>query len=164
MPLSSFADLYSHVDYNAAFFAFTRNTRVDANVFLDDRPTVLFPLGTTDIIVGEADATVVLTHNEIANRGEVPSGPDGCGIDLEDSSTGVELSFNRITNTYGAAFLLYAGTGNGSKNLTLLNNTLLLDGCNQTSGDHGVVAFLHAGQTGLVQGNTVAACEGKTVW
>ena len=94
------SNLVNHVDYNAAFFAFTRNTLVDSNVFLDDRPTVLFPLGTTDIIVGEADATVVLTRNEIANRGEVPRGPDGCGIDLEDSSDGVEVSFNRISNTY----------------------------------------------------------------
>ena len=157
------SNLVNHVDYNAAFFAFTRNTLVDSNVFLNDRPSVLFPLGTTDIIVGQADATVVLTRNEIANRGEVPSGPDGCGIDLEDSSDGVELSFNRVSNTYAAAFLLYAGTGSGSKNLVLRNNTLLACGCNQTSGDHGVIAFLHAGQTGTVSGNTLADCGGSSV-
>ena len=32
------------------------------------------------------------------------------------------------------------------------------------SGDHGVIAFLHAGQTGNVQGNTLAACEGGVVY
>ena len=156
-------NLVNHVWYNSAFFAFTRNTRVLENVFLDDVPRVLFPLGTTDIIVGEVDATVSLVGNEIANRGEVPGGPDGCGIDLEDSSSGVVVADNYVSNTYGAALLLFAGTGSGSKNISVLNNTFLRDGCVQKSGDHGVIAFLHAGQTGTVGGNTFASCGGSSV-
>ena len=101
----------------------------------------LFNLGTTDIIVGPSDATLSITDNEIANRGackvgrhteltgphlrrsprrlfrgcagEFVGGPDGCGIDLEDSSTGIVLARNTITRTYGAGIMLFAGTGPG---------------------------------------------------
>ena len=69
----------------------------------------------------------------------------------------------RTDPRYGAALLLYAGTGNGSKNLKIRNNTLLACGCNQTSGDHGVIAFLHAGQTGAVDGNVLADCGSGSV-
>lgn len=157
-------NLVNHVSFNAAFFAFTRHTRVEGNVFLNDDPQVLFPLGTTDIIVGEADGTLALVGNEIANRGEVKGGPDGCGIDLEDSSDSVLLADNYVSNTVGAGIMLFAGTGGGSKNITLRRNTLLLDGCNQTSGDHGVLAFLHPHQTGLLDSNVLAACPGKQVY
>jgi len=154
----------NHISFNSAFFAFTRHASIDSNTFLDDIPEVLFPLGTTDIIVGAVDGTVSITNNEIRNRGEVKGGPDGCGIDLEDSSTDVMLAGNYISNTVGAGIMLFAGTGDGSKNITLSGNTLLLDGCDQPSGDHGVIAFLHAGQTGGVSNNTLAACPGKEVF
>jgi hypothetical protein len=154
----------NRISYNSAFFAFTRHSSIDSNTFIDDIPDVLFPLGTTDIIVGAVDGTLSITNNEIRNRGEVKGGPDGCGIDLEDSSSGIVLANNYISNTVGAGIMLFAGTGSGSKNITLFNNTLLLDGCEQPSGDHGVIAFLHAGQTGLVSNNTLAACPGKEVY
>ena len=157
-------NLVNHVAYNAAFFAFTRNTRIAGNTWLDNVPLGLFPLGTTDIIFGEVDASVSFVDNEIANRGEFVGGPDGCGVDLEDSSAGVVLSDNYISRTVGAGIMLFAGTGAGNKNISLLRNTLLLDGCNQSSGDHGVLAFLHAGQTGLVADNVLAACPGKAVF
>ena len=32
------------------------------------------------------------------------------------------------------------------------------------SADHGVIAFLHAGQTGVVAGNTLAACPGGVLY
>ena len=157
-------NVVNHVSYNSAFFAFTRHTSIDSNTFIDNIPEVLFPLGTTDIIVGAVDGTISITNNEIRNRGEVKGGPDGCGIDLEDSSTGVVLANNYVSNTIGAGIMLFAGTGQGSKNITLMGNMLLLDGCDQPSGDHGVIAFLHAGQTGLVSNNTLAACPGKEVY
>jgi hypothetical protein len=151
-------NVVNHVSFNSAFFAFTANTVVDGNTFLDNSPGGLFALGTTDIIVGSVGATVSLTNNEIANRGEFKGGPDGCAIDLEDSSTGVVLSGNYISKSFGAAIMLFAGTGNGSKDISLVNNTLLFDGCNQTGGDHGLIAFLHAGQTGTVANNRLATC------
>lgn len=158
------ANLANHIFYNSAFFTFTRHTAVEANVFLDDAPVGLFNLGTTDIIIGASDGTLSFTGNEIANRGEFPGGPDGCGIDLEDSSDGVVLSGNYISGTLGAGIMVFAGTGAGNKNISLLDNTLLFDGCAQKSADHGVLAFLHAGQTGLIANNVLAACAGTQVY
>jgi len=157
-------NLVNHVAFNSAFFTWSRNTLVTGNTFLDNVPVGLFPLGTTDIIVGASDATLALTDNEIANRGEFAGGPDGCGVDLEDSSSGVTLAGNYISRTWGAGIMLFAGTGAGNKNISLVGNVLLLDGCGQTGDDHGVLAFLHPGQTGTVSNNVLAACAGKQVY
>lgn len=57
--------------------------------------------------------TLLLDATAGATTGEFVGGPDGCGIDLEDSSTGIVLARNYISRTYGAGIMLFAGTGPG---------------------------------------------------
>ena len=43
----------------------------------------LFGYGTTDVIIGYADASTIVSNNDFVLRDEYDGGPDGCAIDLE---------------------------------------------------------------------------------
>lgn len=69
------------ISYNSLFLDSTSFVRVEGNVFLRDTPSQLFVAGTTDIIMGTLNASVVISGNEISHRGEYqPGGPDGCAV------------------------------------------------------------------------------------
>ena len=57
---------------------------------------VLFVGATTSLFVPGADTIGAISHNEIGWRGEHPAAPDGCAIDYEGESSGVNVTDNFI--------------------------------------------------------------------
>ena len=68
------------------------------NVFSRDWAPRYFTCGTTDIMIGGADTVGAISHNEIGWRGEHPAAPDGCAIDYEGESSGVNVTDNFVSD------------------------------------------------------------------
>ena len=47
-------------------------------------------------MIGGADTVGAISHNEIGWRGEHPAAPDGCAIDYEGESSGVNVTDNFV--------------------------------------------------------------------
>ena len=48
-------------------------------------------------MIGGADTVGAISHNEIGWRGEHPAAPDGCAIDYEGESSGVNVTDNFVS-------------------------------------------------------------------
>ena len=155
------ANAVTGASYNTVFLDSTSFVSVTRNVFLRDTPAALFVAGTTDIIMGTLNSSVSLTGNEISYRGEYqPGGPDGCAIDFETNATGVTLEGNYIAHSYGAGIMVFGHQPFSNRDLRIVNNTLIYNGCLQTRGDRGGIAFMHANSSGVIAGNVLATCPG----
>jgi hypothetical protein len=153
------------VSYNTLFLDTTAFVNVTRNVFLRNTPSQLFVAGTTDIIMGTLNESVSITDNEISFRGEYePGGPDGCAVDFETNATGVTLARNYISRSYGAGIMVFGHVDGSNQNLNIINNTMLYNGCLQSRGDQGGIAFMHRGSSGLISGNTFATCAGTDLF
>ena len=49
-------------------------------------------------MIGGADTVGAISHNEIGWRGEHPAAPDGCAIDYEGESSGVDVTDNFVSS------------------------------------------------------------------
>ena len=153
------------VSYNTLFLDTTAFVNVTRNVFLRNTPSQLFVAGTTDIIMGTLNESVSITDNEISFRGEYqPGGPDGCAIDFETNATGVLIARNYISRSYGAGIMVFGHVDGSNQRLNIINNTMLYNGCLQSRGDQGGIAFMHLGSSGLIAGNTFATCTGTDLF
>lgn len=120
--------------FNTLSLMWMTDTLVTRNVFLRNGPPpgVVNTRGTTDIIMGTVDPSVVVDGNEVGYRGEGLGAPDGCALDFETASQGLLVSNNFFHHCWGAGILVF-GHGTTSTGLRLENNTLLFNGCNQVS-------------------------------
>lgn len=91
---------------NVVFLTASHDWLLSGNIFTRDWAPRYFTCGTTDIMIGGADSKGAISHNEIGWRGEHPAAPDGCAIDYEGESTGVNVTDNFIHDV-SPAFLLY---------------------------------------------------------
>ena len=108
---------------------------------------------------------MTISDNEISFRGEYqPGGPDGCAIDFETNATGVMLARNYISRSFGAGVMVFGHIDGSNTALEILNNTMLYNGCLQSRGDHGGIAFMRKGSSGLIAGNTFATCNGTDLF
>jgi len=101
---------------------------LEDSVFLRDRPDRFFIYGTTDIIFGSVEGINVVRNNDFNRRGETEGGPDGCAIDFETSATGVVLSGNTISHSWGAGVMIF-GHATTSHGLNISGNTFDQAGC-----------------------------------
>eukprot|EP01043_Picozoa_sp_COSAG02_P031677 COSAG02_NODE_2079_length_9902_cov_3.742018_6_plen_284_part_00 len=104
-------------------------------------------------MIGGLGTHGTISQNEIGWRGEHPASPDGCGIDYEGGSDSVTVEDNFIHDSYGAGIMVF-GLSDPSRNISnarLLRNLFLRNGAQQTSGDHGEIAFMEHGSTGQFQ-------------
>lgn len=125
-------------------------------------PGISTPRGTTDIILGAVPPAVIVTENEVGWRGEGVGAPDGCALDFEVASQNITVASNYFHHAWGAAFLVF-GHGTTSTGLVLANNTLVENGCNQSSFDRGELALTKPNSTGVFAGNTVVHSCGPFV-
>lgn len=147
--------------YNCLFLDSVSDVLVSSNVFLADTPPQLFVAGTTDIIMGTLNASVVLRGNEMSKRGEFqPGGPDGCAVDFETNATGVGFFDNYVSRAFGAGVMVFGHADDSNTNLHIGGNKFLFNGCGQTRGDHGGIAFMHKRSSGTLVGNIMATCPG----
>jgi hypothetical protein len=154
------ANTITHASYNTLFLDTTAFVTISRNVFAHNTPQQLFVAGTTDIIMGTLNASVVLLENEISWRGEYrPGGPDGCAVDFETFADGVSFVGNYVYRSFGAGIMVF-GHGRSSINLRVANNTMLYNGCEQTRDDRGGIAFMFTNSSGAIAGNTFATCAG----
>lgn len=151
------------MSFNTLFLDTTTNVTVSGNVFMNNTPSTLFFAGTTDIILGTVNSSVVIEGNEIGRRGEYPGGPDGCAIDFETNANGTVVRGNYIHRSWGAGIMVL-GHQTPNTNLLIEGNVMLYNGCNQTLSDHGGMAFLHANATGTIQSNVFATCPNVSVF
>lgn len=107
-------------------------------------------------MIGGADTIGAISQNEIGWRGEHPAAPDGCAIDYEGESSGVNVTDNFIHDSYGAGVMVF-----GNKHLaynishaTIARNLFVRNGASQTSSDHGEIALCEPGSTGTIEDNT----------
>lgn len=150
-------NLLQSVAFNSIFVDTTEGVSIAGNVMLHDTPDTLFLYGTTDIILGTLNASTSIVGNEIGWRGEYPNGPDGCSIDFETQSTGVQVRGNYIHHSYGAGIMVMGHTTTSTE-LLFEGNIMLYNGCNQTREDRGGISFLHLNSSGTITGNTFATC------
>jgi len=71
--LAIFNNTLQSVSFNAVFVDDVDSAVVTGNVFLHDTPRLPFLKGTTDIILGSANANTRIIGNEIGWRGEFPA-------------------------------------------------------------------------------------------
>lgn len=150
----------THISFNTLYIDYSRNVLIQGNVLLKNAPAFLFTLGTTDIIIDgtDMDASNRIVDNEIGWRGEYSNGgPDGCGIDFENSSNGIMVSQNYIHHSFGAGIMVL-GHQMTSHNLFFTENIMLYNGCNQTRADRGGIAFLQPNSSGTISLNIFATC------
>ena len=158
------ANTITHASYNTLFLDTTSHVAVAGNVFAHNTPAQLFVAGTTDVIMGAVNASVVLSGNEFSYRGEFqPGGPDGCAIDFETAANGTQFSDNYVYKSFGAGIMVF-GHATTSVNLVIADNTMLYNGCGQTRDDHGGIAFMFRNSSGRIQNNTFATCPGTDVF
>lgn len=151
----------THNGYNILFLDSVSHVTVDNNVFLDNIPLQLFVAGTTDIIFGTLNSSVLVTGNEMSRRGEFqPGGPDGCAVDFETNATGLQFIDNYVSRAFGAGVMVFGHADGSNTELVMTNNRFLFNGCNQTRGDHGGIAFMHKGSSGDLTGNIMITCPG----
>ena len=147
--------------YNVLFLDSVSNVIVSNNVFLDNTPFELFVAGTTDIIFGTLNSSVIVTGNEMSRRGEFqPGGPDGCAVDFETNATGLQFIDNYISRAFGAGVMVFGHADGSNTELVMTHNRFLFNGCNQTRGDRGGIAFMHKGSSGILTGNIMKTCPG----
>jgi len=151
----------THCGYNVLFLDSVSFVTVQNNVFLRNTPPREFLFGTTDIIMGTLNASVVLRGNELSRRGEfMPGGPDGCAVDFETNATGVHFEDNYVSNAFGAGIMVFGHVDGSNTALALEGNRFLFNGCGQTRGDRGGIAFMHKRSSGRLAGNVMATCPG----
>eukprot|EP01047_Picozoa_sp_COSAG01_P007066 COSAG01_NODE_261_length_20040_cov_33.761496_19_plen_249_part_00 len=110
-------------------------------------------------MIGGLGTRGTISENEIGWRGEHPASPDGCGIDYEGGSDGVTVADNLIHDSYGAGVMVF-GLSDPSRNISnasLLRNIFMRNGAQQTSDDHGEIAFMEHGSTGVFRDNVFFA-------
>lgn len=150
-----------HCGYNTLFLDSVSFVTVSNNVFLANTPPQNFLYGTTDIIMGTLNASVTLKGNEMSRRGEYqPGGPDGCAVDFETNATGVRFIDNYVSHAFGAGVMVFGHADDSNTQLVMESNRFLFNGCLQTSGDHGGIAFMHKRSSGNLTGNVMATCAG----
>lgn len=106
-------------------------------------------------MIGGADTQGIIQGNEIGGRGEHTAAPDGCAIDFEGGSDGVQVLDNFIHDSYGAGIMVF-GLSDPSRNISnarIIGNVMLRNGAVQTSDDHGAVVFMEIGSSGTVANN-----------
>lgn len=134
---------------------------VSCNVFSRNYAPRFFMCGTTDIMIGGLGTRGAIRANEIGWRGEQPGSPDGCGIDYEGGSDGVAITDNFIHDSFGAGIMVF-GLSDRSRNIsnaTIARNLFLRNGAQQTSEDHGEIAFMEHGSTGSCRDNVFFASD-----
>lgn len=107
-------------------------------------------------MIGGLGTHGTISQNEVGWRGEHPASPDGCAIDYEGGSDSVTVADNFIHDSYGAGIMVF-GLSDPSRNISnasLLRNLFLRNGAQQTSDDHGEIAFMEHGSTGQFQVRT----------
>ena len=158
------ANTITHASYNTLFLDTTSHVAVARNVFAHNTPAQLFVAGTTDVIMGAVNASVVLSGNEFSYRGEFqPGGPDGCAIDFETAANGTRFEDNYVYRSFGAGIMVF-GHATTSVNLVIAGNTMLYNGCGQTRDDHGGIAFMFVNSSGAITDNTFATCPGTDLF
>jgi hypothetical protein len=151
----------THNGYNILFLDSVSHVTVESNVFLDNTPLQLFVAGTTDIIFGTLNSSVLVIGNEMSRRGEFqPGGPDGCAVDFETNATGLQFVDNYVSRAFGAGVMVFGHEDGSNTELVMTGNRFLFNGCNQTRGDHGGIAFMHKGSSGSLTGNIMITCPG----
>jgi hypothetical protein len=138
----------------------------------------LFGYGTTDLIIGFADASTTVRDNDFVLRGEYTGGPDGCAIDLETACHNLSIGpGNTFFHNVGASVNVFGHGGNTSQNFTLAGNVIIQNGCEQgkppyfagspgdgaASSDVGAVSFDLAGGSGQIGNNTIVRCADESV-
>lgn len=192
-------NLFTQCSFNVVMIDAAVGFSLQHNVFLRNKPVGLehgsrpvnlarprlFGYGTTDVIIGYADATTVVRNNDFVLRDEYEGGPDGCAIDLETACHNLVLGpGNTFYKNVGAAVNIFGHTFNGSvqasQNLTIIGNTIVQNGCKQgkppyypgsgpngtASGDVGALAFDLPGGSGHIAQNLIVQCadESAPLW
>lgn len=132
---------------------------VEGNVFTRNAPPRFFGCGTCDILIGKNISKGTIRQNEFGWRGEHGGSADGCAIDFEQGSDGIEVSENLIHDTFGAAVMIY-GKSDLSHNITnakILRNIFVRCGGGQDTGDRGTIAFTDSSASGEVADNVIYA-------
>ena len=123
--------LFTRCSFNVVMIDAATGFSLQHNVFLRNKPAEtehgstavplgrprLFGYGTTDLILGYADATTIVSHNDFVLRGEYEGGPDGCAIDLETDCHNLVIgpdnnfwkNVGASVNVFGHAFGMFAG-------------------------------------------------------
>ena len=57
--------------------------------------------------------------------------------------------------------MILGHTYHSNENLIFDSNTFVRAGCNQTTSDHGAIAFMQTGSTGTMSNNVFVKCQGK---
>jgi hypothetical protein len=190
-------NLFTRCSFNVVMIDAATGFSLQHNVFLRNKPAEtehgstavplgrprLFGYGTTDLILGYADATTIVSHNDFVLRGEYEGGPDGCAIDLETDCHNLVIGpDNNFWKNVGASVNVFGHAFDGipetSKNFTLAGNTIIQNGCEQgkppyfageppngtyASSDVGAVSFDLPGGTGQVENNLIVKCEDPSV-
>lgn len=132
-------------------------------MFYKDVPTItMFASGTTDLIIGTVVGNAVI-GNEFVSRGEFPGAPDGCAMDFETNATATVVSDNYISHSYGAGIMVFGHAPGSNLGLLLHRNTFVEDGCLQTRGDSGAIAFVRPGSEGLLRSNMYISCSNNSI-
>lgn len=71
---------------------------------------------------------------------------------------------NYIHNAFGAGILVFGHFDGANTNLTFARNTMLWNGCGQSTNDHGGISFIRLGSSGVIHNNIFATCPGTPVF
>ncbi|EDQ86562.1 uncharacterized protein MONBRDRAFT_28151 [Monosiga brevicollis MX1] len=136
------------------------NSLVDGNVFSYDQPQRMFLHGTTDIMLGPVHGSTVISNNVFVRRGEYEGSPDGCGIDFEVASVGVQVLNNLFYQPFASGVMIF-GHGTTAQNFTLGGNAFVQAGCEAVRGDRAGVVFVCPGgaqPSGQLRDNVFQTC------
>ena len=185
-------NLFTQCSFNIVMIDAAVGFTLQHNVFLRNTPVGLewgsrpvplgrprlFGYGTTDLIIGFADASTAVRNNDFIQRGEYTGGPDGCAIDLETACHNLSIGpGNTFFHNVGASVNVFGHAGLTSQNFTLTGNVIIQNGCQQgkppyfagdpgggaPSSDVGAVSFDLAGGSGRISNNSIVRCADETV-
>ena len=185
-------NLFTQCSFNVVMIDAAVGFTLQRNVFLRNIPTGLewgsrpvplgrprlFGYGTTDLIIGFADASTVVRDNDFIQRGEYTGGPDGCAIDLETACHNLSIGpGNTFYHNVGASVNVFGHGGLTSQNFTLTGNAIIQNGCQQgkppyfagnpdggpASSDVGAVSFDLPGGSGHIRNNSIVRCVDESV-
>lgn len=123
------SNLFTQCSFNVVMIDGAVGFSLQHNVFLRNKPAGLehgsrpidlgrprlFGYGTTDLIIGYADATTVVRNNDFVLRGEYEGGPDGCAIDLETDCHNLTIGpGNTFYKSVGASVNVFGHAFNGT--------------------------------------------------